>query len=134
MRVIAFLLLAVLTVWIFFNRERLFIRDPKASVYLNGAKQSDVEVYFNFSNDILLQHNYGDRPPSRMIVQQWDKMPGTPTSLACLRWMVCLSPADHAPMVPVSPDGKSAYDPKVTMNGHLITFVDATGAQVRVEL
>ena len=134
MRIIAFLLLVVLTVWIFFNRERLFIRDPKASVYLNGAKQSDVEVYFNFSNDILLQRNNGDRAPSRTVVQQWDKMPGTPTSLTCLRWMACLSPADHAPMVPISADGKSAYDPKVTMEGHLITFVDAAGAQVRVEL
>jgi|SRR5665213_2119623 len=134
MRIIAFLLLVVLTVWIFFNRERIYLRDPKASVYCNGVQQSGVEVYFNFSNDILLQQNYGDRAPSRTIVQQWDKMPGTPTSLTCLRFMACLSPADHVPMAPISPDGKSGYDPKVTMEGHLITFMDAAGAQVKVEL
>jgi hypothetical protein len=134
MKIIAFLLLVVLTMWIFFNRERIYVRDPKASVYRNGVKQSGVEVYFNYSNDILLQQNNGDRAPSRTIVQQWDKMPGIPTSLTCLRWTACLSPADHAPMSPFGEIGKSGYDPKVSMEGHLIQFVDAGGAQMRVEL
>src|SRR5579863_936221 len=96
----AFLLLAfvVLVVLIVLNRERVYVRDPLATVYKteghsdlkpsqptdprNEVKQAGVEVYINYLNDVLLisQNTSG---VSRTLVQNWSKMPGTPTELKC---------------------------------------------------
>ena len=133
MKVIAGVLLIVV-LFVIVERDRLFIRDPIASVYLDNVKQSEVEVYFNFSDEILLQQNFGDRESKRIILQHWDRMPATPASLTCLRWIVCLTTADHAPTLPVAVDGGKAYDPKASMDGRDITFTDPAGVQVRVKL
>jgi hypothetical protein len=134
MRVVALLLLFVLAVSIALNRERIYVRDPIASVYRSQVKQSGVEIYINFSNDIILQQNYPDRPPQRTIVQHWDKIPGTPIGLMCLRWMACFTPADHAPLLPADAGAKNARDPKVTMDGRRITFIGPAGEQINVDL
>src|SRR3569832_260452 len=98
MKFVATPLAAVLIVLIIVNRERLYIHDPFASVYRNDVKQSGIEVDFNFSNDILLQPTR-DLSGQRTILQHWSLRPGTPASLMCLRWMGCLTPADHAPVL-----------------------------------
>jgi hypothetical protein len=129
MKKFAILLLTVLAVWAIFNRHRIFVRDPRAAVYRNKVKQTGEAVYINSSNEILLE-----KDGKRTIVQNWDMMAATPAALTCVRWMACLTGADHAPTLPVEWSGKGPYDPHVVFNGRIITFVDVQGVAVRVEL
>ena len=133
MKTIAVLVLAVLVIWTAINRERIFVRDPIASVYRNNVKQEGIEVYLNFSNDIVMQKR-SDPPSSPTIVQHWDQAPSIPVGLVCLHWLACLTPADHSPVLPSSPDGKHSETPLAQMNGRHIQYVDGTGAHIRVEL
>lgn len=133
MKTIAMLVLAVLAIWTAFNRERIFVRDPMASVYRDGVKQAGIEVYLNFSNDILMRKS-GTPDASPTILQHWDQAPGTPVGLMCLHWFACLTEADHSPVLPSSSDGKHTQTPLAQMNGRHIQYVDRTGAQIRVEL
>jgi len=131
---VATVVLLIVVLFAMFERDRLFIHDPFASVYRNNVKQSDVEVYFNFANEILLQQNHGDIASTRTILQHWDMMPATPASLTCLRPVLCMTPADHAPTLPAAANGGKAYDPKVSMDGRDINYTDPAGVQVRVKL
>jgi hypothetical protein len=133
MKAIAVVVLVVLVMWTAFNRERIFVRDPVASVYRNGVKQQGVEVYLNFSNDILMQKK-SDPPSPPTILQHWDQAPEIPVGLVCMRWLACLTEADHSPVLPSSSDGKRDDIPLAQMNGRHIQYVDRSGAQIRVEL
>lgn len=128
--VFAFLILMAL---ILLNRQRVYVRDPLAKVYRGTQKQDGVQVYINYSNDILLikEDNSGSY---RMLVQNWNKSPGTPTELKCIHWMACLADADHASIIPSATAGKGSYDPRVVMGDRQISFVNADGTPTRVEL
>lgn len=128
--VLAFLILMAL---ILLNRQRVYVRDPLATVYRNAQKQSGVQVYINYSNDVLLVKE-NDPGPYRLLVQNWNKSPGTPTELKCIHWMACLADADQASITPTVPGGKGQYDPHVTMNNREITFLNTDGTTTRVEL
>jgi hypothetical protein len=107
------------------------LRIPIASVYRNQVRQTGVQVFVNYSFDVLLEKD--DEPGAyRTLVQNWSKMPGTPTELQCLRWMVCLTEANHASTIPMFVSGNQVYDPQVTMTKHEVSFVDGDGATVRV--
>ena len=102
------------------------------------GRQSGVQVFVNASGDVLL---WQDAEPGayRILVQGWNKAPGTPVRLTCLRWMVCLTDADHPATLPIdwignSGRGKGKYDPHVSMTGRAVSFVNGDGATVRVEL
>ena len=81
--------------------------------------------------DVLLEKD-GEPGAYRTLVQSWSRMPGTPTELQCLRWMVCLTEANHASTIPMFVSGNQVYDPQVTMTKHEVSFVDGDGATVRV--
>lgn len=132
-KTILILAFVVMMGFIVVNRQRVFIRDPVATVYRNDVKQSGVQVYINYSNDVLLEK---DEEPGayRTILQNWDQVPGTASDLVCIRWMACLTRDDHAPANPLLHIGKGKYDPKVTMTSGEISFVDGGGTRVRVEL
>jgi hypothetical protein len=68
------------------------------------------------------------------LVQGWNKAPGTPVVLHCLRWMACLTDADHATTLPLEWSGKGRYDPRVSMSHREVSFVDGDGTTVRVTL
>ena len=131
---LAFLILMGL---ILLNRQRVFVRDPLASVYRSAAadgsdaaKQTGVQVYINYSNDVLLVK---EGPGGyNLLVQHWNMMPGTPVELKCVHWMACLTDADHASMLPVQ--AAANYDPQVLMSDREVTFVDTKGGRVRVQL
>ena len=131
-----FLLLVFLVAlgFILVNRQRVYVRDPLATVYKNDVKQSGVQVFIDYSNDVLMLRNDGDRAISRMLVQGWNKTAGTPVILKCIRWMVCLADADHATTLPVEWSGKGKYDPRVSMTNREVSFVDGDGVTVRVML
>lgn len=115
------------------NRERVFIRDPLATVYRNDAQQGDVQVYINYSDDVLLEQDV-ETGAYRILVQNWNQMPGTPAELLCIHWMVCLTRDDHAPASPLLHTGKGKYDPKVTMTSREVSFIDGDGSKLRIEL
>ena len=102
------------------------------------GRQSGVQVFVSAAGDVLL---WQDAQPGgyRILVQSWNKLPGTPMRLTCIRWIVCLADADHASTIPLdwtgnSGRGRGRYDPQVTMSGRRVTFVDGAGALMRVEL
>ena len=122
----------VLFGWIVLHRERVYVRDPLATVYRNDAKLSGVEVYINYSNDVLLAQD--EAPAFRTIVQHWSGMPGTPVRLTCLHWMACLTDADHAPVLPAGWLGKGTYAPDVAMSSRQVTYLAEDGGRMRVVL
>jgi hypothetical protein len=123
---------------VLFNRERVFLRDPLATVWkspkpdgTDAVKQQDVQVYINYSNDVLLMH---EAQPGgyTLLVQHRNRTPGTPVQLKCIHWMACLTDADQAAILPVQPTGK--YDPKVQMTDRDIAWVDPQGSLMHVQL
>ena len=146
MKTFLLLVLVVLLALIVVDRQRIYVRDPLATVYKSGlpqgsgkdGKQSGMQVFVNVSGDVLL---WRDAEPGayRILVQGWNKAPGTPARLSCLRWMVCLTDADHPTSLPIdwtgnSGRGKGKYDPRVSMTGREVSFVNGDGATVRIEL
>ena len=127
------LVFVVLMGFIWVNRMRVYVRDPVATVYKNDVKQSGVQVFINYANDVLLEQ---DAKPGayQILVQGWNQMPGTPGILKCLRWMACLADADHATTFPIEWSGKGRYDPRVAMTSREVSFVDGDGATMRVVL
>lgn len=128
---IAFLVIMAL---ILTHRQRVFVRDPLAKVYTSTGKngsdsvdQPGVQVYINYSNDVLLIKESG--PAYTLLVQHWNRTPGFPTELKCIHWMACLTDADQAATRQVP-----KYDTKVQMNDRAVTFVDPQGASTRVQL
>ena len=133
MKTILLLVFVVLLALIFVNRQRVYVRDPLATVYRNEVQQSGVQVFINYSDDVLLEQDAG--PGSyRILVQGWNRMPGTPAVLKCIRWMACLADADHAATLPIEWNGKGRYDPRVAMTSREVSFVDGDGATMRVVL
>jgi len=132
-KTILLLVFVALLAAIFVNRQRVYVRDPLATVYQGDVKQSGVQVFINYSNDVLLEQ---DAEPGsyRILVQGWNKMPGTPGVLKCIRWMVCLADADHATTFPIEWNGKGRYDPKVAMTSRELSFVAGDGATIKVQL
>jgi hypothetical protein len=126
-------LVVLFFVALIYYRQRVYVRDPLATVYRNDVQQSGVEVFINYSNDVLLEQDTGPTP-YRILVQNWNKMPGTPLTLTCLRWTACFTEAEKAPTVPLTWTGKGKYDPKVFMASRQVLFTDGTNAAMRIEL
>jgi hypothetical protein len=133
MKTILTLLLIASLALLIYNRQRIYLRDPLATVYRNDVQQTGVEVFINYSNDVLLEQD-AEPAPSSILLQDWNKMPGTPTTLTCLRWIACMTDADQASAIPLAWTGKGKYDPKVFMTTREVSFVDANASAVRIEL
>jgi len=127
---IVVLVVIVFAVVVGVYRERIFVRDPLGKVTRNGAKVEGAEVYINFLNDVLVVGDDAEAP--RYLVQRWNKVPGTPGVLTCMRWMVCWTDADRATMAPVVE--RRGYDPQVAMSEKQVSFVDAEGVAVTISL
>jgi hypothetical protein len=133
MKTILTLLLIASLALLIYNRQRIYLRDPLATVYRNDVQQTGVEVFINYSSDVLLQQD-AEPAPSSILLQDWNKMPGTPTTLTCLRWIACMTNADQASAIPLAWTGKGKYDPKVFMTTREVSFVDANASTVGIEL
>ena len=133
-----FLIFLVLLALILVNRQRVFLRDPLATVWKSAqpdgsgaVKQQGVQVYINYSNDVLLIHE-ANPGGYTLLIQHWNKTPGTPVELKCIHWMACMTNADQASLLPVAASAK--YDPKVQMTDREVSYVDPQGAFMRVQL
>jgi hypothetical protein len=118
----------LLVVFVAVFRQRIFVRDPLGKVERNGVAQDGTRLYINYSNDVLVedsaQHQF-------VLVQGWNALPGVPQHLFCLTGMVCWTDADRAAVFPV--EGVGGKTPAV-MSAKEVTFVDPSGARVRVAL
>jgi hypothetical protein len=118
------LALAVIVVCLFLYRQRLFLRDPLGSLYVDGAKVP-AQIYINYSNDVLVLRD-GEQP---LLVQNWDRTPGNTRVLPCLRWMACLTESDRAPKFPLT-----VKPTQVTMTNREVAFPDEQGKPTRIVL
>jgi hypothetical protein len=135
MKKIFLLIFLAIMVFILINRQRVYVRDPLATVYENDVKQSGVQVYINYSNDVLLEKDGdGGTLVYRYLVQSWNRMPGSPVVLKCLHWIACLADADHASTYRIEAAKRGPYEPKVAMSNREVTFVDGGGTTMRVVL
>ncbi len=140
MKTTLFLAFVALLALIIVNRQRVYLRDPLATVYQNDAQQSGVEVFINDSHDVLLERAtaLGDY---YVLVQHWNQTPGTPMELKCIRWMACLADSDHAGIYPLvykaparAKHPAPAPQPQVSMTDREVSFVDGDGVKMRVAL
>jgi hypothetical protein len=118
----------LLVVFVAVFRQRIFVRDPLGKVELNGVAQDGMRLSINYSNDVLVEdvarHQF-------VLVQGWNTLPGVPQHLFCLTGLMCWTDADKAAVFPV--EGVGGRTPAV-MSARKVTFVDESGARVRVEL
>lgn len=110
-------------------RQRLFLRDPLAKVYRDGVRQESPRVYLNYSNDVLVEES--GKGTSPYMVQNWNKTPGVPEALTCLRAMVCLSDHDHATLVPLTAANGAA---PATMSDREVSFRQSDGNDIKITL
>jgi hypothetical protein len=119
-------LLLVVLVAVF--RQRIFVRDPLGNVERNGVAKNGARLYINYSNDVLVEdaarHQF-------VLVQGWSSRPGVPQHLFCLTGLMCWTDADRAAVFPV--EGVGGKTPAL-MSAKEVTFVDESGAKVRVGL
>lgn len=131
-----FLLLALgLLAFIFLHRQRVFLRDPIASVTRDGVRQTEATVMINFSNDVLLDDSDGGKHRI-YIVQNWNRIAGFPPGERCIAGVACMTDADQVNATPVvmgSRGRRSAFE-GVTMTNKQVEFVDEDGALVDVQL
>ena len=120
------LLVLVAVVFLVWNRQRLYVRDPLGNVARDGVKESGAQVYINYSNDLLLE-NY-NAPMYVTLVQRGERV-GTPATTHCMAYVACLLDADVATLVKGSEGEKAGL-----MTGKKVEFRDGEGRAVVVEL
>ncbi len=118
----------LLVVFVAVFRQRIYVRDPLGKVERGGVAQDRTRVYINYSNDVLVEDAARHR---FVLVQGWSARPGVPQRLFCLTGLMCWTDADKAAVFPV--EGVGGRTPAV-MSAKEVTFVDESGARVRVGL
>ena len=113
-------------VFVVYNRQRVFVRDPLGSVTRNGVKEAGAQVFINYNNDALIEN---DNPPMYTTLVQHGQEIGSPANLKCVHWMMCLTDADVATMSAVAPGAKVD-----SMTSAAVTFHSAEGRQTVVAL
>jgi hypothetical protein len=126
LRKLILLLVVVAVVFVVWNRQRLYVRNPLGSVVRDGVKEQGAQVLINYSNDVLLQ-NY-NAPMYVTLIQHGDRV-GTPVELHCLAYMACLLDAD-VPAFLVTEEGAKV----TTMTGKTVEYRDAKGRDTVVTL
>lgn len=123
-----FILLVVVAgvVFLVWNRERIYVRDPLGKVDRDGVNESGAQVYINYSNDVLLE-NY-NAPMYVTLVQHGERV-GTPATTHCVAYVACLLDADVATLLEGSEGEKAGL-----MDGRKVEFRDGEGRAVVVGL
>lgn len=125
MKKLLLLLVIVVAVFIVTHRQQLFLRDPMASVSIDGVAESGSQVFINYLNEVLIEH---DGEPANGLLVQHNQHVGAPQQVKCLHWMVCLTDADVATLA--TPMRAQVGE----MSGKLVAFRDDSGRDVRVSL
>jgi hypothetical protein len=136
MKKILALITLALIVFVAVYRQRIFLRDPLATVTRDGVKVSGVAVMINYSNDVLLQDNSAGKH-RLYLVQNWNKTTEVPTlPLTCVQGLACMTDADQATATAIVPGSRGRRAPweGVTMTNRRVEFVDEDGDLVQVML
>jgi hypothetical protein len=126
LRKLIVLLLLIAIVFVVYNRQRLYVRDPLGSVTRGGVHEQGAQVFINYSNDVLLEN---DNPPMYVLLVQHGQPVGTPAKLWCIHWAMCMTNADVATLV----EGDQLA-PAISMGGRTVAFRDANGRDTVVTL
>ncbi len=126
MRKVILLVLVVAVVFVVWNRQRIYVRDPLGSVARDGAKESGAQVYINASNEVLLT-NY-NVPMYVTLVQHGERV-GAPAEIHCMAYVACLLDADVATLLKGSEGAKAT-----SMSEKVVEFRDGEGRAVVVGL
>ena len=94
------LALLVAIVFVAYNRNCLYVRDPLGSVTRNGSKEDGAQVYINYPNEVLIEN---DNSPAYTLLVQHANHAGSPAELRCLHWMLCMTDADTATLAQPAP-------------------------------
>ncbi len=124
MKKIIALLVLVAVVFLVFNRYRVYVRDPIATLTRGGVKEDGAQMFINYANDVLIEN---DNSPRYLELLQHDQHAGVPEKITCIHWVACLLDADVATMLP----GSNVH-PEV-MNSKMVQFRDQKG-EADVEL
>lgn len=136
MKKIFLLLIVALVIFVFVERQRIFVWDPIATVSRDGVKQGSVRAMINYSNDVLLDDNSTDKRRI-YLVQNWDKTPKYPLgTMHCIQFLACMTEADQAEGAKIAPGPRGKREPfeGVTMTNRRVEFVDEHGALVLTTL
>ncbi len=125
MRKLILLIVVILIALAVIYHQRIFLRDPLGKVERGGVAVPDARVFINYSNDILVQEEGGHR---MFVVQNYNRLPGTPAGLTCIQGMLCITPSDQAATETAIP-AKEA-----DMSDREVSFVDALGSNVHVQI
>ncbi len=129
MKKILALVIIVFAVWLYLNRERVYLHDFFAKVEVGAVRDTHRSVYINASNDLLL---IGDgNPPVLELVRPSGAAPVLAGSLNCIYGLACLArkeDADALANTRTAPDGQVVKGPRV------VTFRDDDGKPVTVHL
>jgi hypothetical protein len=120
------LVVLVAVVFVVWNRQRVYVRDPLGSVVRDGVKEAGAQVLINYSNDVLLQ-NY-NAPMYVTLIQHGDRV-GTPAEMHCVAYVACLMDAEQPSFV-MTEDGAKVS----TMTGKVVEYRDAKGRDTVVTL
>ena len=126
MRKFIVLLVVLAVVFVVWNRQRLYVRDPLGSVVRDGVKEQGAQVLINYSNDVLLQ-NY-NAPMYVTLIQHGDRV-GTPAEMHCVAYVACLMDADQPKFVMIEEGAVVS-----TMTGKSVEYRDANGRDTVVML
>jgi len=120
------LLLIIVILFAVWNRQRLYLRDPLASVMRDGVKEPGAQVFINYSNDVLLQ-NYN--APMYVTLIQHGQPTGTPATLRCIAYTLCMTDANVATLVDAD-----QHAPAHSMSSSTVAFTDTKGRETLVKL
>ena len=118
----------LLAVFVAVFRQRIFVRDPLGKVERNAVALDGKRLYINYSNDVLVEDS---EKHTFVLVQGWSMVPGVPQHLFCFTGLLCWTDADRATVFPVEGVGGRT---RAVMTAKEVTFVDESGAGVRVTL
>ena len=125
MKKVLLLLIVLFAVFVVLNRQRLFLRDPLATVLVGEVVQDHTRVYINYNNELLVEHTFD---PVSLVIVERNQHIGVPTQLRCLRWIGCLVDANPATLV------QTMKGPVGTMDSKMVEYKDEAGASVKVTL
>ena len=113
------LLMLLIVAFVIFNRYRVYVRDPLATVTRAGIKEDGAQVFINYANDVLIEN---DHAPVYIELVQHGQNAGAPVKISCIHWAACLLDENVATLIPYSPPVQVEV-----MNGKLVQFKDGKG-------
>ena len=119
MRKVIALLVVLLAAFVIFNRYRVYVRDPLATVTRAGVKEDGAQVFINYANDVLIEN---DRAPRYVELVQHGQNAGVPQKITCIHWSACLLDENVATLL--MPDPPVHVE---VMNNKLVQFHDSKG-------